>query len=126
MPENRTLITDFIDEIPEMLYNGFEIKESYMPDEPINCIRVSMSTSGRSTKFFGQQNLVEYPVMEMTVRSEDYYAGHEVTKLIKKFFDEYHYNKFLHVYSNGNMAILGKDENGFRRFLAQFTLIVEE
>jgi hypothetical protein len=112
--------------IPSGLYTGFEVKEDFLPDTPINCISLVQETTGQSVKFFGQKDSLESPIVTMTVRSTSYDTGHAVAEAIRDYFDMYYDSDLLSVRANSGVISLGKDENGYRRFMVQFTIIIKE
>jgi hypothetical protein len=120
------ILSTFRTTIPSGLYTGFEVKEDFMPDTPINCISLVLETTGQSIKYFGQKDSLESPTVTMTVRSNVYDTGHAVAEAIRYYFDMYYDGTLLSVHASSGVIPLGKDENGYRQFMVQFTIIIKE
>lgn len=116
----------FSEAITSSLYTGYSLKVDFMPATPVKCILLELDDSGSSSKFFGQANAINSPIVIMTVRSETYDAGFTVCENIRKLFNAFTNTDFLGISAIGSTAVLGKDVDGNRRFMAQFAILIKE
>ena len=121
-----SLLKNFYDAIPPALYSGFGIQISGLPATPVDCVGIKLNDAGPSTKFFGQVDAINYPIVEVSVRSETYTAGYDVCESIRQYFSMYYNNDFLGIKAQGSTIHLGKDADGHHRFLSHFEIIVKE
>ena len=119
------VLSTFYSTIPTSLYTGYSLKQDYMPDTPIKCISLVLDTTS-TTKYFGQKDTLNNPIITMTVRSDDYSSGYGIAEAIRNYFDMYADSTLLSVTASGSVIPLGKNSQGHREFLVQFNIIVKE
>lgn len=116
------------DAIPTNKYTGYAFKLDYMPDAPYKCISLILdnSNSSKPISYFGQPQVINNPVVLLTVRDPDYLTGYNECESLRAYLNQLSVTGLLGIYSIGSVRGLGEDSHGNRKFEVQFKIMIKE
>lgn len=95
-----------------------------LPASIEECIGIRLNDGAAPTIFFGQQEVIQYPLIQITLRSKAYSTGSTDAKTICDLLNNYHDTDILGITQIGDVMHLGRDTNNLHEFHINFRVML--
>lgn len=96
------------------------------PASTDSCISLILMGGGDSDAFFGQSEVIKYPVVKIMVRNVTYVKANSDVESLVAILDKYMDEDFIGMTQIGQSNYIGTDDKNRSTFTLDFKIIIEE